>query len=338
MKVELTKGLSNKFANMAILCAFLVVLIHARPQVAHGSFMWWTRQLLENGVCLMAVPFFFFASGFFLAGHIGEKAWFRRELGKRAKTLLVPFAIWVSLYLAVSMLLNGLSEGVTLKWVARSFGLNPRWYPSLSPLWFVRALFVLICFSPVLWWLVNRFRTGWLALLFLAYGIVCPGPKSIGWPEWVWELSRIGIFSMAGIFYFSLGMACRHGVVCFRFSSFTACLCLMAGLAFVVLQAVLNYNCIGNLSMYAGWIAIPFLLVGCMGLMPDAKWPTWLTANAFSVYLIHKFYYLFDLKVFGIRGELYLLSVASVFVLSLMTAIALRKLLPRFSALAFGGR
>ena len=57
----------NKLRNMSIVCAAMVVVIHCRPAFEVGSVGWWVKQMLEAGVCHVAVPFFFVVSGYFLS-------------------------------------------------------------------------------------------------------------------------------------------------------------------------------------------------------------------------------------------------------------------------------
>ena len=69
-RFDISDVASNKFRNMSILCALFVVIIHLRPQFAEGTVGWWVREILENGVCESAVPFFFLTSGFFICAKI----------------------------------------------------------------------------------------------------------------------------------------------------------------------------------------------------------------------------------------------------------------------------
>ena len=48
------------------------------------------KYFAEPGIGQCAVPFFFIASGFFLAGHMCETDWWNRECKKRVRMLLVP--------------------------------------------------------------------------------------------------------------------------------------------------------------------------------------------------------------------------------------------------------
>ena len=64
---EISPKLSDKMRNMSLFCAFLVVVIHCRPSFEAGTFGWWVRQFIEEGITRIAVPYFFVASGFFAA-------------------------------------------------------------------------------------------------------------------------------------------------------------------------------------------------------------------------------------------------------------------------------
>ena len=71
-KYCLTEKSSNKIRNTGILCAFLVVIIHCRPNFEAGTIGWWVKEFLENGFTHIAVPFFFAVSGFFLAKELDD--------------------------------------------------------------------------------------------------------------------------------------------------------------------------------------------------------------------------------------------------------------------------
>lgn len=66
------KNLSAKMVNMSFVCAALVVSTHVGSPTPVGSFPWFFIEPLHEILGDMAVPYFFMASGFFLAGHMGE--------------------------------------------------------------------------------------------------------------------------------------------------------------------------------------------------------------------------------------------------------------------------
>ena len=84
---------SAKMANMAWFNAVLIVALHvmnfAQPADAAS---WWLRSVVHGGVCSMAVPFFFLASGWFFGRHVDEQGWWLRELKKRVRTIRTQMA------------------------------------------------------------------------------------------------------------------------------------------------------------------------------------------------------------------------------------------------------
>lgn len=142
--VEMTQMASNKFRNMSVLCALFVVIIHCRPEFEHGCLAWYVKEVLENGICEMAVPFFFLASGFFIAPKIAAGL-YKAEVAKRIRTLLVPYVFWLLMYLMLAM---ALSRHLSLP-TPGQLGFDPFDCPALSPLWYVRSLFCLVLLSPI---------------------------------------------------------------------------------------------------------------------------------------------------------------------------------------------
>lgn len=101
--MDIEYALSSRFRNMSIMCAFLVVVIHCTSNFNVSNCF--VRMFIYDGVCRIAVPFFFFASGFFLAAHFGENYWWGKEIAKRIRTLFVPYLICVTLYMGDNLML-----------------------------------------------------------------------------------------------------------------------------------------------------------------------------------------------------------------------------------------
>ena len=104
---KISTELSNKIANMGIVCAFLVICIHA---TSAEDANWW-NWLIARGIGKIAVPFFFVAAGFFLAGHVGEDGWWKAAVMKRMRTLIVPLLLWNFIMYAVT---NAMAVGANL--------------------------------------------------------------------------------------------------------------------------------------------------------------------------------------------------------------------------------
>lgn len=200
--------------------AILVVFIHA-------SFLYETRDgvsifegfdsslyravnfLVIDNICLIAVPLFFFISGYLFFAKVKDFTFivYKEKLKKRISSLLVPYLIWnlfvIILYFIVQHLCPSLVSGrnkpivdftildyigsfVSMKLV-NACGVNE---PIDGPLWFVRDLMVMCVLSPLVYYL-NR------------------------WTKWVWPLISMLIWmflpsfllipSNSAIFFFSFG-------------------------------------------------------------------------------------------------------------------------------------
>lgn len=147
---------SNKIRNMALVCACFVVVIHTSSlNVDKGSCLWWTRVLLGNGVCRLAMPFFFFVSGFFLARHMNEGGWYGREVIKRIKTLLMPYFVFCILGVVWTCLVSNRFDA-SVSNCFRAFGLHPLVSPICGQLWYIRSITILVLAAPLIKYVVER--------------------------------------------------------------------------------------------------------------------------------------------------------------------------------------
>lgn len=96
--MELTEAFGFRFRTMSLLCSFLVVFVHAGSDGEWTTSGRWLFWMLGWGISSVAVPYFFFASGFFMAGHLDDPLWYRKALSARVRTLLVPYIFWCVAY------------------------------------------------------------------------------------------------------------------------------------------------------------------------------------------------------------------------------------------------
>ena len=215
------------------------------------------------------------------------------------------------------------------------------WYtdcPLLTPLWYVRALFVLVLLSPIIYFAVKKFGVWTLMGLLVVYAVVCPYYPMLHW-NGLRNFARVGLLPVLGMFYFSLGMALRMGCIQ-NVIKLNPLLSLGVGLALVIVRAFALASH-PQIAPYCGMFAIPFVIYGLWCVVPSSKWPALFTANAFAVYLIHKFV-LLGLSIVGVRFNasviLCLGMAVFVFLFSAAMATFIRNRVPRFAAIAFGGR
>lgn len=291
--------------------------------------------MLEAGICTIAVPFFFLISGFMLSRHIDEKGWYLQEHRKRLFSIVVPYFIWSTLFVTYRILLG---FGGDIYVYSRYYAISYFQLPLLTPLWYLRGLFVLFLLSPIFVRVAQLKYLGLLGL-FICYGIVCPGPNGEGW---VHSLTREGILPAAGVFYFTAGLVIGRYPIGITLTRCCSVCFLSVGLLLSFMQATFHYLNINQWAQYWGWLAIPFMMIGMWGLIPNKQWPKWLISASFPIFLIHKFLFPHRFTNLGLILECGIFGCITVallvFGLSLCATILFRKVMPKVARVCFGGR
>ena len=347
--VRIREGLSRKIANMGFLSALLVVVIHLEKVPADvGTLSWGCGYFFRNILAIVAVPYFFACSGFFVARHVDEPGWWLRAVVQRLRTLGVPFFFWCLVpFLLFTFIWPVDADGgecgrilMRVSSITAAFGLNIFTVPeACRALWFLRALFLLVLVSPCIVWAIGRFGWWTLAAFFLAYLGLNPGivDEQGFWLSSHWQFFWKFGFSVEGMFYFAAGMffwrhplhvSCRRGLVLGAI-----------GLAVGVVGMFVR-GAGGTDFGYFRALSIPFVLTCLWTLVPEKPWPKRMVANSFAVYLMH------PMLVRAINASGILPSVAGVAFVEWCAAVAsallcaeiLRRFAPRFAGLVFGGR
>ena len=346
MKETISSATSRKMKNMGFLCALFVVIshvicwTHALPWTAE----WFIFQGIADGVARIAVPYFFIASGFFLARHFDEEGWWLRETGKRLKSLGPPYVAWSLAAWLVSVLVSVAFDMAAHRPLAAClhlprgndwcvvFGLDLSTYPLNGPLWYVRCLFALVAASAALEWVAGKFGIPWLAGSFL-FLLFCRCIPAGAWNTCLYHAAL-------GLFYFSAGIALRKtppGAL----PPGAAPLSGLLGLAFLAAKMAVAAR---------GWpfthvlmtIALPFLLFSTWQMVPGTAWPDGLTSCAFPVFLMHipVIRLLEPLLLHAGLGKLPVAcaELAAGVACSCAVAWFLRKRAPGMASVLFGGR
>lgn len=347
---KVSPALSSKFSNMSFVSALVVVLVHCYQEGDKGTAFWWFTELvgggkwLTGGLVRFAVPFFFLASGFFLAGHIGERGWWKRALLTRVRTLLVPYFAW----LTVACLLTLAYRTVTgdmfpdIRWWLKSYGIVNQGFPILKQFWFLKCLYILIVLSPLLFRCAKPIL---LVVLFCLYGIVAINPFHLQ-PFWTWLWGNT--LSIEGGAFFTLGIYLRRspGINIEQLPHWFWGGTVALTAIFLIAYAVLDLNG-SSFALVFRWAAVPVSVVAVWGVVPCRRWPRWLTAESFPIYLTHLFFVEGFSRFVSSRGltsessvmfsRLFLIWVGSVGACILFVTV-LRKYLAKCSDIMFGGR
>lgn len=337
--VKLTEELSAKFTSMSIVCAFFVVCMHTGGEFEHGSFGWWIIKLTRSGVCRIAVPYFFVASGFFLAGKYCKGITFdiwKKEVSKRFFTVLLPMALWpiISMVFATPFIM--VANMLAMRPIFHNVPfLNGEYCPEIGIYWFLRMLFLLVLLSPLILYFVRRLSIYFIFMLFVIYwgAFSFLNPTQANSPfSWL-----AYSFSLEGLAYFSLGIYLRF---LDRIPSFR--LCLLTSVSFILMLGSMFFayhykiDCLDILH-------IPFTMCCFWQIMVMHRWPSFVISSAFPIYLMH------GICIVPIRGVMNYFGLGSsisgwfiiwvgAFGTCLLITYLMRRYIPRMSSFLFGGR
>lgn len=186
---------SRTIEYLRFVCAFSVVMIHSFGPPMDGSrtatytngIYDTIRIIFSQGLCRVAVPMFFFISGFlfFKKLVVWDKSVWAGKIRRRIKTLAVPYIIWNIIALPFILLTeyvkfraHGSVEPIDQKFLTFGHYATIFWnfsdgYPISGALWYVRDLIVLCLLSPVIHFFVTKCRSLGLVLFFVLY-MACP--------------------------------------------------------------------------------------------------------------------------------------------------------------------
>ena len=231
-----------------------VVFIHCvgTPQIRLQQLRWDSfdgmvafdllRSIFSHILPSLAVPMFFFISGYLFfktsCGSFGKNDYLLK-LGKRAKTLLLPYVAWNVIFLLKRFFTQNSSKDFvaflksydwtnflwgshsigkdTVSWLGYSLGHLTS--PIDVPLWFVRDLMVVVLISPLIYALINKLKVWAIAVVLIPYFLklwpYCLGISSMSFVMFsvgaYFSINRLDVVAEArrikGISYVAFGIA-----------------------------------------------------------------------------------------------------------------------------------
>lgn len=334
------------------------VVINGVNLMQGGGFPIYTyaSYLISDVLSAISVPLFFFISGFLFfyktpsfTGQI-----YLHKLKRRAKTIFIPYVFWNLLVIVLFFLSQSffpdLMSGKKKLIVDYSFtdwlfafwnsgmtsaatGPNPICYQ----FWFIRDLMVVMLFSPLIHFLLTKFRL---------YAVLCLG---LLW-FFGWWFDIVG-FNITAFFFFSTGAYFsihKNNFVetmkpLFHVSILVYAIIAVAELCFM------NQAWHGYLHNVGILVGITAAVTTSTYFVQKRKWRTslFLSSSSFFIYAYHAMPLAFIFKFFyklvkphsdGVILTLYILCPTITILIGLFIYKLMKKYLPRTTALVTGGR
>ena len=169
----------------------VVVLHYSIPQMEDATGPLRSLCIIfQEGLCRLAVPCFFFISGYLFFNKLQEWSWseWTRKIKSRGKTLLVPYLLWnLIAFFAYWVYARTQGDGLSLQQHFQNNGglrlfwgtngdipLGVRSAPCDQPLWFIRDLMLFTLLTPLIH-LFLRWTKGLGVLAVVAFFLAVPG-------------------------------------------------------------------------------------------------------------------------------------------------------------------
>lgn len=333
--------------------------------------------LFSCGLCNAAVPTFFFISGylFFTKLHIWNTQTYKEKIVKRARTIAVPYILWITIGLLLNaglpIVMQTLSGGGTFSdaisyfgdyigqrgylrvfWDCNRLGEDPlklnniigvpmhHMYPYVTPLWFLRDLMVVMVFSPIVYAMVKYCKKwGFIIVgLLMAFNIWIP----------------LEGFNVRCFFFFSLGAYFQIYDKDFirAFRKFEIPAYILAAL--LLFSSMAMYGVRGNLSRISTWLFIVFGVISMINIAGRllekgfVKVRPFLSETSFFIFAAHTVMItMISMKLISrlipaTNQALYIISYFSRICLAVVLCVTLywilKKACPKVLSLLTGGR
>ena len=182
--------------------AILILIIHTNP---FGSYSKLLSFGFRNVVCVIAVPFFFCASGYLLSEKLGalEEGARKGYMAKYLKRLLTIYLFWSAVYfpfVIVKWLRAGFSFGLVLEYVKDFF-----FEGSYSTIWFLPAL---MAATAVYYWLSRKMSSKKVFFIGCGFYIV-----TLLLSSYYGITAKIPVLSQLGAAYYAFFDSVKNGLL-----------------------------------------------------------------------------------------------------------------------------
>jgi surface polysaccharide O-acyltransferase-like enzyme len=155
----------------------LVINLNSETFYVNQGYSSFIQNFISQGITRIAVPLFFLISGYLFFINFNENRFdFLIKFKKRIKTLFIPYFFWSILCLILFLIMESIPQldilftnknilDYTIYEFISSVITNPIPYQ----LWFLRDLMVLVVLSPILFYLLKKFRYFTIVVFMVAW-------------------------------------------------------------------------------------------------------------------------------------------------------------------------
>lgn len=309
-------------------------------------------EFCSQVVARIAVPLFFFISGFLFFYHtewtVGS---YKYKLNRRVKTLLIPYLFWnfsvlILFFIAQSLPgISGLFSGMNkligdydfMDFLGAFWGMGKDGMPIVYPFWFIRDLMVVVLFSPAVYTFVQYGKK---------YGVMLLGIMwYFGWWSDIAGFGAVSFFFFTAGAYFSINKL--NIILIFR-KLFVLSLVIYPLLALAdLLTKTYEFNhYIHDLGIVVG-IVFLFNLVSHYLEKGKIAAISFLTSATFFVFACHEpwltlirktLFKILKPETDALMTVLYFLAPALIIAVTLSVYALLKRYFPRFTQIITGGR
>lgn len=287
----ISRYLSNKIKLLSFVLILIIVLLHSQMINISTGINLHIQQFFNLGFTRIGVPMFFMISGFLFFYNVPDKPgfyFFFKKISSRIDSLFIPFILWTLIGMCFVRIVlpipafTSFFENISIN---KSF-LCDFFYSFIIPykvvyqLWFVRDLFVMALFSPLIFILVKKIPVIYFISLELLYIYSLP----------FIQVSSIMSFSI-GVFialyhkeYLSKFISARISLILFFLWLF---LCIL--LVYIKIRInTLQFIYIQQFINYFGIISIWLFYDVVYKFIPDKIFKSSILSMSFWIFLTHE--------------------------------------------------
>ncbi len=153
--MKISTYLSKKIRHISFLMTILIVILHSQMISISTGTLCFIQKVITEEITRIAVPLFFTISGFlYFINYHNTLADYKRKISSRTRSLLLPYLVLLlcgSIILFITERVYTISAFLEI--LKNGILASP---PLFYPLWFLRDLYIMVLFSPLVYYIVKK--------------------------------------------------------------------------------------------------------------------------------------------------------------------------------------